>query len=32
MTSSYVPIGIFRDTLKVDLPFPVELDVQGLYG
>lgn len=32
MTQTYVPIGIFRDTLKVDLPFPIELDVQGLYG
>ncbi|MFC4632252.1 Uma2 family endonuclease [Promicromonospora alba] len=32
MTRTYVPIGIFRDTLKVDLPFPIELDVQGLYG
>jgi Uma2 family endonuclease len=32
MTRTYVPIGIFRDTLKVDLPFPIELDVQSLYG
>jgi Uma2 family endonuclease len=32
VTKTYVPIGIFRDTLKVDLPFPVELDVQALYG
>lgn len=30
-TRTYVPVGIFRDTLKVDLPFPIELDVQGLY-
>lgn len=32
MTKAYVPIGIFRDTLKVDLPFPIELDVQNLQG
>ncbi|WP_253873945.1 Uma2 family endonuclease [Promicromonospora umidemergens] len=32
LTRTYVPIGIFRDTLKVDLPFPIELDVQSLYG
>lgn len=32
MTRTYVPTGIFRDTLKVDLPFPIELDVQKLYG
>jgi Uma2 family endonuclease len=32
LTRTYVPVGIFRDTLKVDLPFPVELDVQGLYA
>jgi Uma2 family endonuclease len=32
LTRTYVPIGIFRDTLKLDLPFPIELDVQGLYG
>ena len=32
LTRTYVPIGIFRDTLKVDLPFPIELDVQGLYS
>ncbi|WP_460702148.1 Uma2 family endonuclease [Myceligenerans halotolerans] len=31
MTSAYVPTGIFRDTLKVDRPFPIELDVQALY-
>ena len=32
LTRTYVPIGIFRDTLEVDLPFPIELDVQSLYG
>jgi Uma2 family endonuclease len=32
MTRTYVPTGIFRDTLKVDLPFPIELDVQNLYS
>ena len=32
LTRTYVPIGIFRDSLKVDLPFSIELDVQSLYG
>jgi Uma2 family endonuclease len=32
MTRTYVPTGIFRDTFKVDLPFPIELDVKSLYG
>lgn len=32
LTTTYVPTGIFRDTLKVDLPFPIELDVQSLHG
>jgi len=32
LTRAYVPIGIFRDALKVDLPFPIELDVKSLYG
>jgi Uma2 family endonuclease len=32
LTKTYVPVGIFRDTLKVDLPFPIELDIQGLNG
>lgn len=31
MTGAYVPMGIFRDTLKVDFPFPIEFDVQALY-
>ncbi|MFJ3406273.1 Uma2 family endonuclease [Promicromonospora sp. NPDC090134] len=32
LTRTYVPTGIYRETLKVDLPFPIELDVQSLYG
>ncbi|WP_454859460.1 Uma2 family endonuclease [Promicromonospora soli] len=32
LTRAYVAIGIFRDTLKVELPFPIELDVQSLRG
>ncbi|MGW2095307.1 Uma2 family endonuclease [Promicromonospora sukumoe] len=32
MTRTYAPVGIFRDTLKVERPFPVELDVQALYS
>lgn len=32
LTRTYVPTGIFRDTLTVDVPFPVELDVQALYA
>lgn len=32
LTRSYVPTGIYRDTLKVDLPFPVELDIRTLRG
>lgn len=32
LTRTYVPTGIYRETLKVDVPFPIELDVQSLYG
>lgn len=32
LTKTYVPVGIFRDLLKVDLPFPIELDVRALYS
>ena len=32
MTRTYAPVGIFRETLKVERPFPVELDVQTLYS
>ncbi|GGM36919.1 Uma2 family endonuclease [Promicromonospora citrea] len=32
LTRSYVPTGIYRDTLKVDLPFSVELDIRTLHA
>ncbi|MFC8797440.1 Uma2 family endonuclease [Promicromonospora sp. NPDC057138] len=32
MTRTYAPVGVFRETLKVDHPFLIELDVQGLYS
>jgi Uma2 family endonuclease len=31
MTTSYAPMGIFRETLKVDRPFAIEFEVQALY-
>jgi Uma2 family endonuclease len=32
MTHTYAPVGIFREILKIDRPFPIELDVQALYS
>jgi Uma2 family endonuclease len=32
MTHTYAPVGIFREVLKVEHPFPIELDVQALYS
>ncbi|MBL0884694.1 hypothetical protein [Myceligenerans indicum] len=31
VTSTYVPMGVFREILRVDRPFPIEFDVQALY-
>lgn len=30
MTGSYVPTGIYRDTLKISAPFPLDLDLNAL--
>lgn len=30
-TTAYAPVAIARETLRLDRPFPIELDVQGLY-
>jgi len=30
-TSTYVPVTIARDTLELDRPFPLRIDVPGLY-
>ncbi|MFI9506038.1 Uma2 family endonuclease [Nocardia sp. NPDC052566] len=30
-TNCYGPVGIFHDTLRINVPFPVEIDLSGIW-
>jgi Uma2 family endonuclease len=32
MTRTYAPVGIFREAVKLERPFPIELDVRTVYS